>query len=176
MLNAKTPGCGVAEWSSVVSYQFVQLLFPRACPTSCPNAVLDNKDPSVQEAEKRGGWRVEGSCKYKSTDCMQHCRKCGLQQPGSHFCLSHDRQTKCQGTLWRTGRNLRTVWIHCIRFLYCHHYVYSILMMSLCKLCCSTLSRAHWGWTMTKSINTLIFTTWINIDDYGYKHPFRPGG
>lgn len=37
------------------SYLSVQLLSPRAGPTSSPNALLDNKDLSVLESEGRGG-------------------------------------------------------------------------------------------------------------------------
>lgn len=68
----------------MVSYLSIQLWPPRAGPTSCPNALLDNKDPSVQEAERRGG--SEGSCKYSTAGNVDYSSL-------DHVSVSHMTET-----------------------------------------------------------------------------------
>lgn len=60
---------GWAEWQLICS---VQLLSTRAGPTSCPNALPDNKDPSVRRGEE--GARTAAHRTHR-TDWIKHRRK-----------------------------------------------------------------------------------------------------
>lgn len=64
-----------------------------AGPISCPNALLDNKDVSVQSQSGEEGARTAA---HKTTDCIKRRGKRLSKQSGPQ---SRDRETECQGLI-----------------------------------------------------------------------------